>query len=169
MQKSAVPFVDTPISVIERWANFYDEHHGSTTNGETQTTSNSGNCKQFSATQPPDLLHTRVRGKLGTIAFSRWNELVRIAHVEAFKKAGSYDLLRKVTRAHIKNGEYLDEGYKYVPEVGISVQGVDANRAWEHGLRLAMYLKLLLTAEVEWRHHEQAAHPGESGVLCWKP
>lgn len=171
MQKYAIPFVDTPLSVIERWANFYEEHYGSAINGDAGglVAGHHENAKQFKATQPPDLLHTRVSGHFGETPFSKWNDLLRIAHIEAFKKAASYETLRKVTRAQIKNGEFWDEGYKYVPEIGISIQGVDANRAWEHSLRLAMYLKAALNAEVEWRHHEKAAYPGENGILSWSP
>jgi hypothetical protein len=125
--------------------------------------------KKLDSIHPPDLFHTRVRGSFGATPFSNWNDLVRIAHIAAFKKAGSFDELRQVTHAQIARGERSDSGYKFVDEIGVSIQGVDANHAWEHALRLAKYLRQPLEALVEWRHNPKAAHPGESGVLEFVP
>jgi hypothetical protein len=125
--------------------------------------------RQFDPQRPPSLLHTRVSGEFGPASFSNWNDLVRIAHVQAFKQARSFEELRKITRAEIKKGSYLDEGYHFVPDIGISVQGADAAHAWEYALRLAIYLKVQLKAEVEWRNNDKAAYPGKRGILAWTP
>ena len=170
MQKHAVPLVDTPLTVIERWA----DHFERTTNGSAppkvaeQPAIDYG-AKKLDPLRPPDLFHTRVRGSFGATPFSNWNDLVRIAHIAAFKKAGSFDELRQITHAQIARGERSDSGYKFVDEIGISIQGVDANHAWEHALRLAKYLRQPLEALVEWRHNPKAAHPGESGILEFVP
>src|SRR5205814_8636802 len=105
--------------------------------------------------RPPDLFHTRVRGTFGSTAFSNWNDLVRIAHVQGFAKAGSFDQLRDVTHAQIRKGSHSDSGYHSLPEIGISVQGVDANHAWTYSLRLAQYLNSPIRAIVEWRHNQK--------------
>ena len=94
---------------------------------------------------------------------------MRIAHTKAFAKAGSFDELRSVTHAQIHKGRRSDSGYRFIPEVGVSVQGVDANHAWSYSLRLAQYLRTPLRATMEWRHNQKAAHPGETGVLEWNP
>src|SRR6185436_14421881 len=99
------------------------------------------------------------------MTFAEWNELMRIAHTEALKKAGSFEGLRRVTRARILEGEFAYNGYKFIPECDLSLQGVDANRAWEHSLRLAIYLNVPLRAEIEWRNNEKSAYPGERGLL----
>jgi hypothetical protein len=178
LQKHATPLVDTPSSVIERWADFYEEQNTRSISLANSNISDSKHSvgdnpqpmRQLSAERPPSLLHTRVRGQFGAIPFSNWNDLVRIAHVQAFKeKAQCFDALRKVTRAQIKEGRYSSEGYHHVPEIGVSIQGVDADRAWEYALRLAIYLKTPLQAEVEWRHNDKAAHPGECAVISWNP
>ena len=113
--------------------------------------------------------HTRVRGEFGSTLFSNWNDLLRIAHIHAFKKAGGFEELRKLTRAQIRKGAYSDEGYRFVPEIGVSIQGVDAGHAWEYTLRLAIHLKVPVKAEIEWRHNDKAAHPGERGFMFWTP
>lgn len=119
--------------------------------------------------RPPSLLHTRVRGEFVGTPFSNWNDLLRIAHIHAFKEARSFEELRKMTRAQIRKGSYSDEGYRFVPEIGISIQGVDADHAWEYALRLAVHLKVPLNVEIEWRNNDKAAHPGERGVMVWTP
>ena len=178
LQKHATPFVDTPLSVIERWADFLEQHNQSNTTLKANSKpSNSTHApmdipngvRQFDPKRPPSLFHTRVRGEFDSTSFSNWNDLVRIAHAHAFKKAGGFEELRKVTRAQIRKGAYSDEGYRYVPEIGVSIQGVDAGHAWEYSLRLAIHLKVPVKAEIEWRHNDKAAYPGERGIMIWTP
>ena len=159
LQKHATPFIDTPVDVIERWADFYEQHNREKDfkpNAKTETTKYTpteipAGLRQFEANRPPSLLHTRVRGEFGATPFSNWNDLLRIAHIHAFKKVGSFEDLRQMTRAKVKEGAYSDEGYKFVPEIGVSIQGVDAGHAWEYALRLAVHLKIPVKAEIEWR------------------
>jgi hypothetical protein len=170
LQKHAIPFVDTPISVIERLADHFEAKPSDPIRKTLPSTSISDRPhKKFNPLQPPDLFHTRSQGTFGSIAFSNWNDLVRIAHIETLAKTESFEELRTVTHAQIRKGSHSDSGYHYVPEIGISLQGVDANHAWRHALRLAQYLKTPLRAQVEWRNNEKAAYPGTSGVLEWNP
>ena len=69
-----------------------------------------------------------------------------------------------MTRAQVRKGSYSNEGYKPILEIGISLQGVDADHAWEYGLRLATHLKVPVKAEIEWRNNDKAAHPGERAL-----
>lgn len=166
LQKHAVPFVDTPLSVIEKWADHFETAKAASI-AELPTVEYG--AKKLDPIRPPDLFHTRARGTFRTTPFSNWNDLVRVAHIAAFNKAGSFDELRNATHAQIRNGSHSDSGYRYLPEIGISVQGVDANHAWTYSIRLAQYLNSPIRATVEWRHNEKAAHPGERGILEWNP
>jgi len=168
LQKHAVPLVDTPISVIERWADHFEATAKSTNGAPPPPTVNAG--LSFDPLSPPDLLHTRVEGTLGDIHFRKWNELVRLAHVEAFKKAGSFENLRAATHSQIRNGNHEgDSGFHYLPDIGVSVQGVDARHAWTYALRLAQYMKKPLRVQVTWRNNEKAAYPGETATMEWLP
>src|SRR6266496_2933031 len=129
LQKHAIPFVDnTPVSVIERWADFFEQHNHQKdfkSNSKTDNTKHApteipNDLRQFDAKRPPSLFHTRVRGEFGSTPFSNWNDLLRIAHIHAFKKARSFEELRRVTRAQTRKGSYSNEGYRFVPEIGIS-------------------------------------------------
>ena len=179
LQKDAIPFVDTnPVSVIERWADFYEQHNQHKADFKAEPiAANSKHApveiphgvRQCDPKRPPNLGHTRVRGEFGATPFSNWNDLLRIAHIHAFKKAGSFEELRKVTRAPIKNGSHSDDGYRFVSQIGISIQGKDAGYAWDYALRLAIHLKVPVKAEIEWRNNDKAAHPGERGIMVWTP
>lgn len=169
LQKHAVPFVDTPLSVIEKWADHFEHAQNRKAPSTAELPTVEYGAKKLDPIRPPDLFHTRARGTFGSSRFSNWNDLVRIAHIAAFKQAGSFEQLRNVTHAQVHKGERSDSGYKFVPEIGISLQGVDANHAWQHALRLAKYLKQPLRVAVEWRHNPKAAHPGAAGVLEFVP
>ena len=166
------------MNVIERWADFYEQHNGQKADFKFESkTANSKHppidiphgVRQFDAKRPPSLLHTRVRGEFAATPFSNWNDLLRIAHIHAFKETRSFEELRKVTRAQTRKGSYSNEGYRFVPEIGISIQGVDAGHAWEYALRLALHLKVPVKAEIEWRNNDKAAYPGQRGVMVWTP
>lgn len=172
IQKHAIPFVDlTPVSVIERWADHFEGQQSQSNRPAAPSVHQPEPVgKKFNPLTPPDLMHTRCRGTFGTISFRKWNELVRIAHTEAFAKAQSFEALRAASHAQIRKGDHSgDSGYHFISEIGISVQGVDANHAWLYALRLARYLNVPLRVSIEWRHNDKAAFPGETGVIEWTP
>ena len=171
IQKHAIPFVDlTPISVIERWADHFESIPNEARKMPLPIESTTDLLvRTFDPLQPPDLFHTRSQGIFGSMSFSNWNELVRVAHIAAFLKAKSFEELRGVTHAQIRKGRHSESGYHFVEDIEISIQGVDANHAWVYSLRLAQYLGTSLRALIEWRNNAKAAFPGQRGVLEWKP
>ncbi len=60
---------------------------------------------------------------------------------------------------------YDDEGYKFIPELGISVQGQSAADAWKEVDRLAKKWLILVKVEFVWRQNSKAQYPGKAGVL----
>lgn len=174
IQKQAVPFVDlTPEAVIRRWA----EHYRSTDDvSHLETVSHSVpevpsvEGRRYNPMNPPELFHTRVNGQIAGRPFRKWNDLVRLAHVLAFEKSRTLEELRSNTRANVQPGNHDGrDGFHFVPEINASIQGLDANKAWECSLRLAKYAGLPLCARFTWRDNPNAAFPGESGVLEWNP
>jgi len=174
IQKQAIPFVDLdPASVIIRWADFFDASSAPPETvrlGAQKIELPVAEGKRFNPMNPPELFHTRVAGQIGGRRFDKWNDLVRLAHVLAFGKAVSLEELRNNTRANVLPGNLSGKvGYKFVPEINASIQGLDANKAWECALRLAKYAELPLSARFYWRDNPKAAFPGEKGVLEWLP
>jgi hypothetical protein len=91
----------------------------------------------------------------------KWHDM----HIMARKRLGSYDAVRRASRANLRQGRYEEKGYKYLPEADLSIQGVDANLACEHSFRLARARNISLKVPFEWRDKEDAAHPGRSGII----
>src|SRR5436189_265108 len=116
-------FANLPVpSLIERWADYFEAKAkngtGAARTAETPVAEYA--AKKLDPLRPPDLFHTRVRGNFGSTSFSNWNDLVRIAHIQAFAKAGSFEELKRVTHAQIRNGSHSDSGYHSLPDIGIS-------------------------------------------------
>lgn len=130
--------------------------------------------QEFNPDAPPDLRHTRVlAARFAGQAATGWNKLVHMAHKEAMSRVGSLDVLRDATTSNFIVGrassEETKKGYRYVPDIGISIQNVDAGHAWSNTLRLARYLHVEVRVDFEWMQKSDAAFPGEAGQLGWKP
>ena len=118
---------------------------------------------------PPSLRHTTVyRAKVNgrEVDTAKWTNvrqsLIEIALSEpAF---GEPRLLRSRQMNAVK-GAKSDKGYKYYPVLGISVQGQDANRAWQAAASLADALSVPVKVWFEWENRADAAYPGKRGLL----
>ncbi|MEX2217404.1 MAG: hypothetical protein WD749_01480 [Phycisphaerales bacterium] len=124
------------------------------------------------AESPPSLTHAKLLSAMvGGHAVQRpdWNRVLYHLHVVARKRLGSLAAVKRASSANLRDGKHSTDGYHYLPEGGFSVQGVDANKAWAHALRLAQALGLSLEATFRWREVEGAAHPGQKGTLRWAP
>lgn len=64
-----------------------------------------------------------------------------------------------------KTASHEDDGYRYFPELGISVQGQSAADAWKEVDRLAKKWRIPVNVEFVWRQNPKAQHPGKAGVL----
>lgn len=64
-----------------------------------------------------------------------------------------------------KAANFENDGYRYFPELGISVQGQSAAEAWKEVDRLAKKWGIPVTVEFIWRQNPKAQHPGKTGVL----
>ena len=64
-----------------------------------------------------------------------------------------------------KVSEYTMDGYKFQPELGISIQGQSAMDAWKEISRLAQKYHIRVEVRFQWRENEKAQHPGKVGVI----
>jgi len=119
-----------------------------------------------------ELMHTSLRDViLGERALPdmNWNSLTRHMHTLAKKNLGSFEALRRATKANIRDGRVEVNGYRFIPEAGVSVQGTDAIKSCESSFMLARAMNMPLSVTFEWRQKEDAAHPGETGLIQWQP
>jgi hypothetical protein len=168
LQAHAVPLVDSIETVINRLADFYESNNG--TAASTPRVGPASKSRRFSPLTPPDLKHTKVLsvefcGKRLDRAQETWNGLLLTAIREAKAKAKSPANFKNLVVVNFVDGEKSDEGFRYLPDIGISVQGQDANYSWRGACHIAQQLSLPLQVTFAWRQKDGAAFPGEIGQM----
>jgi hypothetical protein len=64
-----------------------------------------------------------------------------------------------------KEAQYLQDGYKYHQNIGLSVQGQSAQDAWREIDRLSKKWEIPVVINFKWRDNPKAQHPGSLGCL----
>ncbi len=168
----AEPFVDTPETLIERLIDAEIQR------GKIALTGNgsSPSAKNDFLQQNPDsheslaftrVLSAKVDGR--EIHRPKWNSIMNHLHLLASKRLGSFDAVKRASSVRLRQGRYEEEGFKYLPEADLSIQGVDSNSAWDHSLQIARELSIPIKVTFEWRNKKGAAHPDRLGILEWNP
>lgn len=168
LQKLAKPFIDTPESVIAELA---DEEISRRFAAEAPRRV-VDDAIHIEPDQHASLTHARllsatVDGR--ALHRPKWNGLHHHLHTLARQRLGSFDALRRVSPANLRDGKYEEDGFQYIPEANMSIQGVEANSAWDNSLALARHLRISIEVRFEWRLKEGAAHPGKSASIQWSP
>ncbi|MEO7716126.1 MAG: hypothetical protein ABIY70_07980 [Capsulimonas sp.] len=132
----------------------------------------SSSSVQVTLEEAKDLTHTKlISATFDGVKLEKasWSSLAKFAHERAFEKLGSFEALQLATHAHLKVGQYEQEGFMFLSKNRFSIQGMDSNMAWNNCLRLAKELKTSIFVQFEWRNHPKAARPGERGQLSFEP
>ena len=139
LQELAVPFEDTPASVVERLLDFHDEHQRLMPRQQSESSeASTAGQDNLDPSRPPDLAHTRIqRATFADKTARNWNELVRVSHEEAVGSAGGPEALCRLSKSNATAGRQSDKGFHYLASIDVSVQNVDANMAWKNALHLA--------------------------------
>jgi hypothetical protein len=168
LQAIATPFVDTPVTVIERLLREYEANHLIA----KPIVRNVSQEHILNPEKPGSLAHTFITwARIGDTEVDNpnWNKLVHVVHQVAVRRGATVDTVIKHTGSSVLRGEHSKYGFVYLPDVGISVQGSSADAAWRGVQRLAMALNIPFDVSFEWRQKDGAAHPGERGRLFWQP
>ena len=163
LRSHARPFVDvSPDAVINRALDALDQQ-GSVAASARSTWKDSE--RRIDPQRLPDLTHTKVLdATIGGVVVARpkWNHLRdRMVVKLANKFAGNFDELNRLCPANMVQGRKRDEGYRYLSEIGVSVQGQPANGAGLAIVTAAQRLGIALDIGFMWRNTERAAHPGD--------
>lgn len=173
LKSLAEPFVDTPESLIASLIHAEVIRRGlPAKNGklDVPTPMPLPTAIQLNPDTHPSLAFSRVISATvdgQPIHRPKWNTIMVHMHLLSLKRLGSFEALRRASGASLRKGQYEDEGFKYISEGDFSVQGVDANKAWDHSLKLARAVKVDIHVLFEWRDFDEAAHPGKTGILEW--
>jgi len=123
----------------------------------------------FRPDEPPNLSFTKViKATFGTQSTNKWNALVRCAVKAALQKNMSISRLKSLL-PNVQEGQINDNGYRPLPDMNVSVQGVASGTAWSLALLIAKELNVEITVRFRWREKDGAVHPGKEGLLQWKP
>jgi hypothetical protein len=89
-----------------------------------------------------------------------WNNILfAVMRVAAKRGAATNQITQKLLANYI-GGQKEEGGYKHIPEVGISVQGMDANGAWKATSFLANAFGIKVHVTFRWQNNPKAANPG---------
>jgi hypothetical protein len=168
LQACAVPLVDNIETVITRLIDFYEAREGASVPGSGAEAASE--VRQFNPLSPPNLTHTKVLavefcGRPMEHRQANWNGLLDAAVREAKIHAKSTSELKQLIIIPFAEGPKTDEGFRFLSDVGVSVQGQDANGAWRGACHIAQRLGLAIAATFVWREKEGAAFPGVTGRL----
>ena len=168
LQTHAVPLVDNIETVITRLIDFYEARDGAPVDAPADGAG--GKVRQFNPLSPPVLTHTKVLavefcGKPLEHSQANWNGLLNATVREAKGRAKSTTELKQLVVIPHTDGKKVDEGYRFLSELGFSIQGQDANGAWKAACHIAQRLALPLAVTFVWREKEGAAFPGVTGRL----
>lgn len=164
LQAVAKPFVDTPETVIIRLLNAYD----SVLKEEAGSVHADDGVRQFNPHTPPDLTFTKVVGaefcgRTLDRGDANWNGLLDAAVRKAKDAARSSADLKRLIAVNFVEGAKTVEGFRFLSDVGLSVQGQDSNGAWRAIHHVAQQLGCELKVTFVWRDKESAAFPGLTG------
>jgi hypothetical protein len=168
LQAHAVPLVDTIETVVNRILDAY-EAAGPEPIDETLPA-----IRRFDAVSPPNLAHTKLLsaelcGRPLPPSETYWNSLLLAAVREARKHVNSAEEVRNLVIVNSVAGRKEEGGYKYLEDVGLSVQGQDANAAWKAVHHLARKLGFSVSATFVWYENKKAVFPGVAGRLSVPP
>jgi hypothetical protein len=158
----------TPSETIDRVVRDAMDQLGMERDNEPEATTNRTSNGAIEFENAPGLAFTKplsasVNGK--TVPNPRWSAIL-LTMIEQVKAKGfKGDSLVRELRIPSKTERYEEEGFKFHPHLGISVQGQSASDVWKEVDRLAKKWSIPVTVEFQWRHNPKAQYPGRFGVL----
>lgn len=169
LKEHAEPLVDTFESVIVRLLDAYDAKNGKRNDLREK---HDASVRDFSPMMPPDLKHTKVLlATMGSTDLTKsqatWNGILNWCVELAVKNAENMQDLRRLLLVNFVSGQKEDEGYRFLPDIGLSIQGQDANTAWKATFHILRALDHPATVVFSWRDKDDALFPGVIGRFIW--
>ncbi len=94
------------------------------------------------------------------IGKANWAAIL-LGAVSSLKAKGlSGERLAETIQFPTKTACYEEEGFRYYPDLGISIQGQSAQKAWKEVSRIADKHGIAVQVTFQWRDNEKAQYPG---------
>ena len=165
LQKLAIPFVDTPETVIARLLDQAEK------TGLTERIGKNAlkvATSTYSSESLPPLVHTKLLAANfdgEVLEKTTWDGFVRLALLAVLRKVNNVQELKRISAANLVQGKKEDEGYKFVSSHNFSYQGVSAEDAVAIIRRCAKGTNSRASFEFEWRDKEGAHLPGQRATV----
>ncbi|TAU50002.1 hypothetical protein ELI00_19565 [Rhizobium ruizarguesonis] len=165
LQARAVPLIDTIESVIAR---LLDSDTGHKTNSTPE------GYRLFDPASPPNLGHTSVLsatvgGQLLKSSETFWNNII-VAMIKVLAARGmSAKDIDATLASNSAVGQKAGNGYKFIKEAGISIQGLDANNAWRTIFLLSTVANIPVDVKFKWQNKDGVEMPGVIGAFIVQP
>jgi hypothetical protein len=164
LQKHAVPLVDTPLTVIERALRALEEGDEEPNDGPATT----DGPRTFNPAAPPNLTFTkprmaRVNGKQLPNSQAYWGNIMFEVIKEAARRHVSTEDLLDLITVNSQAGDRHDNGFTFIQEAGLSIQGQDANGAWRQTYVIASSIGIPVDVVFAWQNNPKAAMPNTVG------
>lgn len=158
----------SPSETIDRIVQEVMEQLGIERDTEADGATASANDGAMVFDSAPSLAFTKptkatINGQL--IQKPNWASILQVMIAQVKAKGLEGERLVRELNVPSKAIKYEEEGFKYYPELGISVQGQSAADAWKETDRLAKKWQTSVNVEFFWRQNPKAQYPGKSGVL----
>ena len=165
LQKHAIPFVDTPASVIERALEALEAGDEDPKGEQKQ-----GAPRTFNPAAIPDLkftsvLSASVDGKALKKGECYWNTVMLRTIAAAAKQGNSTQDILDLLTVNSERGQREDSGYKFVAEANLSIQGQESNAAWRQAYTVASSFGIEIELVFAWQDHPKAAMRNQQGSL----
>lgn len=167
LQRHSEPLVDTIETTISKLIDFKES---------LQIKSEKVKAKDISPDMilcdpviPPSLKHTKptsinVDGVMFQKSDLYWNSLYLFL-VRLGAETMTTEELSKIVIGNHLIGTKHDEGFKFVANAGLSVQGLDAVSAWRAVYYLAENLGINVCVNFYWQDKKEAAYPKKHGII----
>ena len=116
----------------------------------------------------PDLRHTKVLTAAidgEQVARPNWNRLLEHVIFRAKQQLSDLDEIQRICQINMVRGRKEDEGFRFVSELDVSIQGLSANGACSALVDLVSSLGMQLELTFKWRSKKGAVSPGELAHL----
>lgn len=175
LQAIAIPLEDTHDTVISRLLDHWEAMKSKAPRivkpGEPKNILEDGTM-EFDPANPPPLGFTTctqiiIAGDQLSRGDTYWNTMM-YQMIRTVKKTTGFDaqtIYSMLSIANAEVGQKEDNGYKFLPDVGLSVQGQDSNAAFRQTYQLAMFSGIKFSVLFNWQNNEKAVYPNRRGYM----